>query len=191
MLSLYRIKVCRIKVPSTSRLQGTCSAPQRLAWHFTVERFPGINWLTELLFLFIYFIFIYLNSIMHHGNRCYFGQFLYVRFVNKIDTCSNFVCWTCEKADGLHLRTSRSLQGLQSERASKQTWELAGFSTFTCVYIVMSYIKMFSDSPGIQSCKKYIQIILFYFSAVPKSVPVAAQQMKMAAIDSLKFGSTD
>ena len=54
----------------------------------------------------------------------------------------------------------------------------------------MSYIKVFSDSPGVQSCKKYIQITLFYFSAVPKSVPVAAQQtkIKMAAIDSLNFG---
>ena len=50
---------------------------------------------------------------------------------------------------------------------------------------------MFSDSPGIQSCKKYIQIILFYISAVPKSVPVVAQQMKMAAIDSLNFGAMD
>ena len=57
--------------------------------------------------------------------------------------------------------------------------------------MAMSYIKMFSDSLGVQSCKKYIQIILFYFSAVPKSVPVAAQQTKMAAIDSLNFGSTD
>ena len=55
----------------------------------------------------------------------------------------------------------------------------------------MSYIKMFSDSHGVQSCKKYIQIILFYFSSVPKSVPVVAQQTKMAAIESLNFGSTD
>ena len=54
--------------------------------------------------------------------------------------------------------------------------------------MAMSYIKMFSDSPGIQSYKKYIQIILFYFSAVPKSVPVVAQQTKMAAIDSLNLG---
>ena len=62
---------------------------------------------------------------------------------------------------------------------------------FACVYVEMSYIKMFSDSPGVQSCKKYIQIILFYFSPVPKSVPVTAQQTKMAAIGSLNFGSTD
>ena len=67
---------------------------------------------------------------------------------------------------------------------------MAVFSTFARVYVAMSHIKMFSDSPGVQSCKKYIQITLFYFSAVPKSVPVAAQQTKMAAIDSLNFGST-
>ena len=64
-------------------------------------------------------------------------------------------------------------------------------STFAHAYVAMSYIKMFSDSPSVQSCKKYIQIIWFYFSAVPKSVPVAAQQTKMAAIDSLTFASTD
>ena len=80
---------------------------------------------------------------------------------------------------------------LWSEQASKRTWELAVFSTFAHVHVAMSYIKMFSDSPGIQSYKKYIQITLFYFSAVPKSVPVAAQQTKMAAIDSLNFRSTD
>ena len=65
------------------------------------------------------------------------------------------------------------------------------FSTFAHVYVAMSYIKMFSDSPGVQSCKKYIQIILFDFSAVPKSVPVAAQQTKMAAIESFNFELTD
>ena len=59
------------------------------------------------------------------------------------------------------------------------------------MYMALSYIKMFSDSPGVQSCKKYIQITLFYFSAVPKSVSIAAQQTKMAAIDSLNFGSAD
>ena len=43
------------------------------------------------------------------------------------------------------------------------------------MYVALSYIKIFSDSPGVQSCKKYIQITLLYFSAVPKSVPVAAR----------------
>ena len=39
---------------------------------------------------------------------------------------------------------------------------------FAHVYVALSYIKMFSDSPGVQSCKKYIQITLFYFSAAAK-----------------------
>ena len=68
---------------------------------------------------------------------------------------------------------------------------MAVFSMFARVYVAVSYVKMFCDSPSVQSC---IQIILFYISAVhnePKSVPVAAQQTKMAAIDSLNFGSVD
>ena len=50
-----------------------------------------------------------------------------------------------------------------SEQASKQTWELAVFPMFGHVYVAMSYIKMFSDSPGIQSYKECIQIFFVFF----------------------------
>ena len=56
------------------------------------------------------------------------------------------------------------------------------------VYVALSYIKMFSNSPGVQSCKKYIQIILFYFSAVPKSVPVMALQTKWQPLTAWTLG---
>ena len=103
------------------------------------------------------------------------------------------------------LESCHSHENKQFHDFSMTFWEIFIFQDFSMTFhdnhffqdfpgfsmTVGTLIKMFGDSSGVQSCKKYIQIILVYFSAVPKSVPVAVPQIKVAAIDSLSFGSMD